>query len=303
MTRCFATFLAFAAALRLAAAEIPDTDQPWTNSPVAGVPAATAPAPAAKPAPKPTHASASAQSQAQLQAALDQLTQTNHELLDLLKKQQAVLEDIQFDRRLQSRQIAALEDRLEEALADRRALQQKVDDLEVQASTRPAAPSTSAPGTGASTPVAPPQTPPNPGAAIVTPTVESVPPATNAPVAETPPPASYLPPPGSDGPPGSLTWHRLFTLKGEDNKQTDVFLVHGKNWRVLWHNQDKPGKLYENTSALFINAFPRDDTIPQKVCAKLGTGGDSAELPGPGYYYLKIEASGGDWEIAVEDFR
>ena len=29
-----------------------------------------------------------------------------------------------------------------------------------------------------------------------------------------------------------------------------------------------------NTSALFINAFPRDDTIPQKVCAKLGSGGD-----------------------------
>jgi hypothetical protein len=98
-------------------------------------------------------------------------------------------------------------------------------------------------------------------------------------------------------------WHRLFTIKGDDNRQTDVFLVRGRTWRVLWHNQDKPGKLYENTSALFINAFPRDDTIPQKVCSKLGSGGDKTMLPGPGNFYLKIEASGGGWEIAVEDLR
>jgi hypothetical protein len=54
---------------------------------------------------------------------------------------------------------------------------------------------------------------------------------------------------------------------------------------------------------LFINAFPKDDTIPQKVCSKVGSGGASAELAGPGNYYLKIEASGGSWELAVEDFR
>jgi hypothetical protein len=92
-------------------------------------------------------------------------------------------------------------------------------------------------------------------------------------------------------------------LKGDDSKQTDLFHIEGRTWRVLWHNQDKPGKTYVNTSALFINAFPRDDTIPQKVCSKLGSGGDSTELNGPGNYYLKVEASGGSWELAVEDFR
>jgi hypothetical protein len=298
MRRCFATFLAFAAAARFATAEIPDTDQPWTNRPEAGAPAATAPppastvpAPAPKPTPKTTHASANAQSQAQLQAALDQLTQTNHELLDLLKRQQAVLQDMQFDRRLQSRQIAALEERLEQALADKRDLQREVDSLEVQVSSRPASPT------------APPAVPT--GTATAPSFITAPPPQTNAPVVDTPPPApeTDLPPPAADGPPGTQTWHRLFTLKGQDNKQTDVFLVRGKSWRVLWFNRDKPGKLYANTSALFINAFPRDDTIPQKVCAKLGTGGDSTQLPGPGNYYLKIEASGGDWELAVEDYR
>ena len=272
MRRFCATLLAFAAAARLAVAEIPDTDLPWTNVPTAAAPAPnpTSPAASAKPAAKSPHPPAGGQSQAQLQAALDQLTQTNHELLDLLKKQQAVLEDMQFDRRLQSRQIAALEDRLEEALADKAPARAE--------SGQPRSPGRRAPrrassnlasrkrrqhrrlGSNPPAAVLPPSAAP-----ISTPIVESVTPsATNAPpVADTPPPVpeSYLPPPGADGPPGAQSWHRLFTLKGTDNKQTDVFLVHGKNWRVLWHNQDKPGKLYANTSALFINAFPRDDTI------------------------------------------
>jgi hypothetical protein len=296
MTRCFATFLALAAAARLAAADIPDTGWPWTNAP-AGAPA--------KPAAKTSHSAPGAQTAAQLQAALDQLTQTNHELLDLLKKQQAVLEDIQYDRRLQSRQIQSLEDRLEEALADKHELEQKVDNLEVQASARPA---TTSP-TETPTPPAPTPTPSvlNPGNGSAQPASAPPLPAPDmaTPAVDTPPPVpeSYLPPPPEEGPPGTPSWHRIFTLKGGDNKQTDVFLVRGRTWRVLWHNQDKPGKLYANTSALFISAFPRDDTIPQKVCSKLGSGGDSTELPGPGNYYLKIEASGGDWELAVEDYR
>ncbi len=85
--------------------------------------------------------------------------------------------------------------------------------------------------------------------------------------------------------------------------QSQVFTVHSKVWRVIWHNQDKAGKLYANTSALFINAYPRDDTIPEKVAMKLGTGGDSTELQGPGNFSLKIEASGGSWELAVEESR
>ena len=305
MTRYFATFLALAAAARLAAAEIPDTDLPWTNAagaPIKPKPASTTTGASAKPTAKSAHLAPGAQNQAQMQAALDQLTQTNHELLDLLKKQQAVLEDIQYDHRLQGRQIQSLEDRLEEALAEKRELEKKVDDLEVQASARPVTPAPEV------TPSPPASTGPNPG--VVATVSTNAPPPPPVPVITTPvvdapppPPESYLPPPQEEGAPGTQSWHRLITLKGEDNKQTDVFLVRGRTWRVLWHNQDKPGKLYANTSALFISAFPRDDTIPQKVCSKLGTGGDSTELPGPGNYYLKVEASGGDWELAVEDYR
>jgi hypothetical protein len=122
-------------------------------------------------------------------------------------------------------------------------------------------------------------------------------------VAPPTPPASYLPDAESDGPPGNKVWHRLFTLKGNDTRQTDLFAIQGHVWRVLWHNQDPPEKSLANTSGLFINAFPKDDTIPQRVCGKVGSGGDSATLQGPGNYYLKIEASGGSWELAVEDYH
>jgi len=231
---------------------------------------------------KASHATA-----AQLQTALDQLTQTNRDLLDLLKKQQAVLEDIQFDRRQQSRHIESLEERLTEAQMQNAQLQSKVANLEADAAVRPAVPLAVAPVTA-------------PAASTNLPSAPPVP----APVVEAPPPPStYLPPPESEGAPGTKSWHRLFTLKGEESKQSDLFPVQGRTWRVLWHNQDKPGKTYQGTSGLFINAFPKDDTIPQKVCSKVGSGGDSTELDGPGNYYLKIEASGGSWELAVEDFR
>jgi len=252
-----------------------------TNAPTATAPAPTPPKPASSA--KLSHAAATA---AELQKTVDQLTQSNRDLLDLLKKQQAVLEDIQFDRRLQSRQIESLEGRLEDTLFENGKLQKQIAKLEEDAAVRSSGPQLTTPA-------------PSPPA-----TTNVADASTNAPPADTadkPPPDTYLPAPDTEGAPGTKSWHRLFTLKGNDTRQTDLFHVDGRTWRVLWHNQDPP-KL-QNTSALFINAFPKDDTIPQKVCSKLGSGGDATELQGPGNYYLKVEASGGSWELAVEDFR
>ena len=212
-------------------------------------------------------------------ASIARLTLSNQDLLDLLKKQQAVLEDIQYDRRLQNRQISSLEERLQEAMQQNGQLQAKVARLEAQLSITP----TPQP---ASSPTAHFSTPPEPEA-------ETVP----------TPPSTYLQPPESEGPPGTKSWHRLFTLSGTENKESQLFHVQGHQWRVLWHNQDRPGESYVNTSALFINALPKNDNIPIKVCSKLGSGGEAPEFNGPGDFSLKIEASGGTWELAVEDFR
>lgn len=254
----------------------PGTAKSSTSStPAKSVPTPTAPH---------TPSTVSAASAAATQAALERLTQSNGELMDLLKQQQSVLEDIQYDRRLQSRQIQSLEERLEETLQENAQLQSKVAALSAAAAN----PSS----------VAPPQTGATPGvAAQPTPTPVTLIPA------PPPRPSTYLPPPEAPGMAGTMSWHRVFTLSGTDGKNSDLFHIQGRQWRVLWHNLDKDGKAYENTSALFISAFPKDDTIPQKVCSKLGTGGDGTELIGPGYFYLKIEASGGSWELAVEDFR
>src|SRR5882762_8787827 len=77
------------------------------------------------------------------QSAFDSLTQSNHDLLELLKKQQAVLEDIQYDRRLQNRQIQSLEERLTDTLQQNGQLQAKVAKLEATLAAGPA--STTAP--------------------------------------------------------------------------------------------------------------------------------------------------------------
>jgi hypothetical protein len=230
--------------------------------------------------PSPRASAQSSAAAAQTAAALARVTQSNQDLIELLKKQQAVLEDIQYDRRLQNRQISSLEERLEDAMQQNADLEAKVAKLEAQA---------------AITPVAIPGTTPAVAPALV--------PA--APLVAPPPaaPASYLAAPESEGAPGTKWWHRLFTLSGQDGKSSDVFHIQSPQWRVLWHNQDRPGNAYANTSALFINAFTKNDPVPQKVCSKLGTGGDSTELKGPGDFYLKIEASGGAWELAVEDFH
>ena len=125
-----------------------------------GVAAPPAPVAAAKPASSGSgKTSRSSVTAAQMQAALDQLTQSNHDLLDLLKKQQAVLEDMQFDRRLQSRQIESLEDRLEETLFENTQLQKKVARLEAEAAVRPSVP----PETAPAAPAAPDSTNPPPG--------------------------------------------------------------------------------------------------------------------------------------------
>jgi hypothetical protein len=247
-------------------------------------PGDTAASAADAPAPKqaPTSAKASRAGNAAMQSEIEHLTHSNQELLDLLKQQQTVLEDIQYDRRLQNRQISLLEQRLEDTLTLNASLQAKVARLQAEAAApraeeKPAANSDAAPRA--------------PESAV---NLAPVPP---------PPPASYLPPEQSPGPPDTMWWHRLLSLSGEDSENSKTFHISGKQWRVLWHNQDRPGDAYKNTSALFINAFPAGDSIPKKVCSQLGSATDVTELTGTGDFYLKIEASGGHWEVAVEDFR
>ncbi len=148
-----------------------------------------APSNPSPPASKPTSSvklSKSAMTAAELQKAVDQLTQSNRDLLDLLKKQQGVLEDMQFDRRLQSRQIQSLEERLEDTLFENTKLQKQVATLEADAAVHPIALAQPAKTTDAQAGTA------NavPGAVTNAPPAPAPPPVAEEPA---PPPATYLP--------------------------------------------------------------------------------------------------------------
>jgi hypothetical protein len=264
----------------LPAQSIPAPGEISAGAPASPPPPAAADAPAPEPAPSAPARGGPATASA---IAMEHLTRSNQELLDLLKKQQAVLEDIQYDRRLQNRQITLLEQRLEDTLQLNASLQAKVASLEATAATSRS-------------------TPPPQDQAMTLSTQHGQSATGTVPPPPAPPP-SALPPEQAGGAPGTMWWHRLVSLSGSDSQNSDNFHVSGRQWRVLWHNQDRPGEAYKNTSALFISAFPKNDTLPKKVCSQLGTGGDATELTGSGDYYLKIEASGGSWELAVEDFR
>lgn len=263
---------------------------PPTPKPKPTVIAAPTPPPVSKPdkvdktdKPAPAKPATKSTTTSQMQANIDRLTQSNRDLLDLLKQQQAVLQDLQFDRRQQSRHIQSLEERLTDALQQNALLQKKVGDMATEAAVRPIVQFQSSPTNSAA------NTPPQP-------------PPVSEPIPPPKPPDTYLPPAPPQGLDGK-SWHRLFVLKGTDGRQTDVFNIRGRTWRLVWHNQDPDDKKLHNTAGLFVDAFPKDDTIPQHACAKVGSGGDIADLVGPGDYYLKITASGGSWELAVEDFR
>src|SRR5450631_4069325 len=100
----FALFLTLALLARTAVAQTNDSPVPASPTPVAQKPASSV---------KPSRSAVTA---AELQKAVDQLTQSNRDLLDLLKKQQEVLQDMQYESRLKNRQIESLEEKLENSL-------------------------------------------------------------------------------------------------------------------------------------------------------------------------------------------
>ena len=262
-----------------------------TNAPALPAPPASAGG-NAKPAAAPNK-SAKPTTTAQMQATIDQLTQSNRDLLDFLKKQQAVLQDIQFDRRLQSRQIQSLEERLEDALS--RKMRSCKARLPRSKPMPPCVPPRLA--TSAEFAHRPLRSRLN---------TSPMPTPARRPVADATPAARDLPAPARIGGRARNQIVAPAFHAERRRQQTDRSVPYPRPdvAGALAQPGQTDGKVYANTSALFINAFPKDDTIPQKVCAKLGSGGDSTELQGPGNYYLKIEASGGygnwPWKISAE---
>ena len=195
-----------------------------------------------------------------MQAALDQLTQSNRDLLDLLKKQQAVLEDIQFDRRLQSRQIESLEERLEETLLQNAQLQNKVANLEADAAVRPSGPRADASAAGDAT--------------LATNAAARLRPRRRAGRRIAAATARHLPAAAGIG---RSARHEIvapaFHAEGRATASRPIFFIStGRTWRVLWHNQDKPGKDVRKHQRAFHQCLSqgRHDSAKSLRQARLG---------------------------------
>ncbi len=206
-------------------------------------------------------------------AELKRLQAINDQLLALTKQQEALLEQCQTSRKEQERFIAHLEERLVTTSMDKASLQKQVALLQDQLAS---------------------------GTVVSPRTTQSSSSSNQIPTPVPVRPTSELPP-ESDAPSGTLAFRRVFILKGSDSQKTDIFHISGKTWRILYHNRD-PEK-YPNTSALFVEAYPKGDDVPLKRASQAATGGGEEILDGPGDFYLKIDAAGGTWEVAVEDNR
>ena len=217
---------------------------------------------------------------------IDRLTRSNQDLLDLLKQQQAVLEDIQYDRRLQNRQITLIEQRLEDTLQLNAALQAKVAKLQAERAAARAQPKRGGDGRRSATAAAPASR------------LRRLP-------YPPPPPASYLPPPEHDrGARHDVVAPAARRFRARIRNARRLFHIAGKQWRVLWHNQDRPGDCLQEYQRAFHQRLSRRMTaFPRRSARSWARAGDNTEITGSGDYYLKIEASGGHWEAAVEDFR
>ena len=94
------------------------------------------------------------------------------------------------------------------------------------------------------------------------------------------------------------TWAVLKIWQGSGSRETDAFTV-GAHWRVDWlFNPAKAG----DTLQVFI--YSADGRLLQNLAANTPNGGaDTSFWAGPGTYFLKVNSSGGDWKVDVQDLR
>src|SRR5438045_2848711 len=93
------------------------------------------------------------------------------------------------------------------------------------------------------------------------------------------------------------TWVATQLWQGAGNRATEQFTV-GSHWRVDW--------LYNPPAAgAFIQVFIYSaDGSLMNIAANTAVGGpDSTFWAGPGTYFLKVNSSGGDWKLDVQDLR
>ena len=92
------------------------------------------------------------------------------------------------------------------------------------------------------------------------------------------------------------SWTALRVWQGSGARETESFTVGG-HWRVDWvFSPAKPG----DTLQIFI--YAADGRLLMNVAADTQrAGADTSFWVGSGTYFLKVNSSGGDWKLAVQE--
>jgi hypothetical protein len=94
------------------------------------------------------------------------------------------------------------------------------------------------------------------------------------------------------------TWSVTKVWQGTGSSESEAFVV-GEHWRVDWiFSPAQTGGILQ----VFI--YRADGRVLMTLAVNNAKGGaDSSFWATPGTYFLKINTSGGDWKLAVQDLR
>ena len=93
-------------------------------------------------------------------------------------------------------------------------------------------------------------------------------------------------------------WVATQLWQGSNSRVTESFTV-GAHWRVDWlYNPPQSGGILQ----VFI--YSADGALLTDMAANTQkAGADSSFWAGPGTYFLKVNSTGGDWKLDVQDLR
>ena len=93
-------------------------------------------------------------------------------------------------------------------------------------------------------------------------------------------------------------WAAAKAWQGSGAKETETFTVTG-HWRVDWIFSPSSA-----TAVFQVYIYSADGRQLMNLAANSQKGGsDTSFWAGPGTYFLKINSSGGDWKVGVQDLH
>jgi hypothetical protein len=98
-------------------------------------------------------------------------------------------------------------------------------------------------------------------------------------------------------PDAGKVWAVKGLWQGSGTRDTEEFVV-GSHWRVDW--MFSPMAAGANFQVFIYRA---DGRLLMNLAASSKGGSDTSFWAGPGKYFLRINATGGDWKVDVQDLR